>query len=232
MLALRSAPVAIRLALAALTLLLAVYAAELVIGFLPGAVADPYMKYVSDADLPGRRGALRRARPPGPGRAWRVAADGPRRAGVGPRAALLHALPVGPGDDPGPVAGRRRLSDGLPARLRGAACCSTARASAAAAQRCGSTAPSARSRSARSAPPSCSTRCWRRPAGRRLAHRHQPQLSGRGRGDARPRRRGAGDDRLAPGGRVGLDRRRARDVRRRGQPLLLRHRASAATRRA
>ena len=48
MLALRSAPVAIRLALAALTLLLALYAAQLVFGFLPAVVADPYMKFVSN----------------------------------------------------------------------------------------------------------------------------------------------------------------------------------------
>ena len=41
MLALRSAPVAIRLALAALTLLFAVYAAELVFGFLPARRGRP-----------------------------------------------------------------------------------------------------------------------------------------------------------------------------------------------
>ena len=53
MLALRTAPVAIRVALAALTLLLALEAAELVFTFLPGVVADPFMKFVSDVIFVG-----------------------------------------------------------------------------------------------------------------------------------------------------------------------------------
>ena len=48
MLALRSAPAAIRFVLAALTFLFAVYAAELVFTFLPGGIRDPYMKFVSN----------------------------------------------------------------------------------------------------------------------------------------------------------------------------------------
>jgi two-component system cell cycle response regulator len=48
MLALRSAPVAIRLLLAALTLLLGVYAGQIVFAFLPGAFADPFMKFASN----------------------------------------------------------------------------------------------------------------------------------------------------------------------------------------
>ena len=232
MLALRSAPVAIRLALAALTLLLALYAAELVFGFLPGVVGDPFMKFVVEPHLPGRRGALRRARPPRPGRARRVAADGPRRAGVGPRAALLHASSSG--------ISRRSRSRRWPTpatcssirRSARRSSCSTARASAAAAERSGSTAPSARSRSARSAPRSCSTRCWTRSTGRASP---PPPTSAIRIADVVMLGLVVGVLAMTGWRKAGawaLDRRRAGAVRRLGQPLLLRHRASAPTRKA
>jgi two-component system, cell cycle response regulator len=48
MLAFRTAPPVIRFALAALTLLFAVYAGELVFTFLPAVIADPFMKFVSN----------------------------------------------------------------------------------------------------------------------------------------------------------------------------------------
>ena len=224
MLALRSAPVAIRLVLAALTLLFAVYAAEIVFAFLPAAVGDPFMKYVSNLIFVGAAAlcAARGLRGPGERGAWLLMGLGVLAWGLG---LLYYTLrPVGPRDDPGPVAGRRRLPAHLPARLRGA------RAAL----------PLAHPRPQRSA---LDRRRHRRARGRRdrrrgrvrrgarvgrgggPLRRHQPQLSARGRRDARARRRGAGDDRLAQGGRVGVDRRRAGDVRRLGQPLLLRHRA-------
>jgi two-component system, cell cycle response regulator len=53
MLALRSAPVAIRILLAALTFLFAVYAAELLFPLLPAVIADPFMKFVSNAIFVG-----------------------------------------------------------------------------------------------------------------------------------------------------------------------------------
>ena len=48
MLALRSAPAAIRLVLAALALLLAVYAAQIVFAFIPGALGDQFLKFASN----------------------------------------------------------------------------------------------------------------------------------------------------------------------------------------
>ena len=85
MLALHSAPGAIRLALATLALLFAVYAAELVFGFLPAAVADPYMKWVSllifgsSAVLCGLRGL----RGPGERGAWLLMGLGVLAWGLG-----------------------------------------------------------------------------------------------------------------------------------------------------
>ena len=72
MVALRSAPVAIRLVLAALTLLFALYAAEIVFGFLPGVVGDPFMKYVSNLIFVGAAAlcAARGLRGPGERGAW------------------------------------------------------------------------------------------------------------------------------------------------------------------
>ena len=120
MLALRSAPVAIRLALAALTLLLALYAAEIVFAFLPAVVADPFMKYVSNLIFVGAAAlcAARGLRGPGERGAWLLMGLGVLAWGA--RAALLHLLPVGSRDDPGPVAGRRRLPAHLSADLGGA----------------------------------------------------------------------------------------------------------------
>src|SRR5680860_1904292 len=72
MLALRSAPVAIRLVLAALTLLFAVYAAEIVFTLLPGVVGDPFMKYVSNLIFVGAAAlcVARGLRGPGERGAW------------------------------------------------------------------------------------------------------------------------------------------------------------------
>jgi diguanylate cyclase (GGDEF)-like protein len=70
--ALRSAPPAIRFALAALTLLFALYAAELVFAFLPAGIAEPYMKFVSNVIFVGAAGlcVARGLRGPGERGAW------------------------------------------------------------------------------------------------------------------------------------------------------------------
>jgi two-component system, cell cycle response regulator len=72
MLALRSAPVGIRLLLVALTSLLSVYTAQLVLTFLPGAVAEPFMKYVSNLLILGAAAlcAARGLRGPNERGAW------------------------------------------------------------------------------------------------------------------------------------------------------------------
>ena len=69
MLALRSAPVPIRFALAALSLLLVLYTAELAFHFLPGERRRGLQEVRKRLHHPELRGTLRRARAPGPGRA-------------------------------------------------------------------------------------------------------------------------------------------------------------------
>ncbi len=85
MLALRTAPGAIRLALAALAFLFAVYAAELVFGFLPAAVVDPYMKWVSLLIFGGSAAlcAARGLRGPGERGAWLLMGLGVLAWGLG-----------------------------------------------------------------------------------------------------------------------------------------------------
>jgi hypothetical protein len=70
--ALRSAPVPIRLALAALTLLLGAYAGQIVFEFLPGAVGDQFMKFTSNLIFLGCAGVCvaRAVRGPGERGAW------------------------------------------------------------------------------------------------------------------------------------------------------------------
>ena len=160
--ALRSAPVAIRLLLAALTLLFAVYAAQILFTVLPGAVADPFMKWVSNLIFVGSAAlcAARGLRGPGERGAWLLMGVGVLAWGLG----LLYytlfqwdleAIPVPSPADVGYLL--------IYPPVFAALVLLYPRASAAAAARSGSTAPSARSRPARSAPRSCSTRCWSRP---------------------------------------------------------------------
>ena len=72
MLAFRSAPLAIRLALAALTLLLAAYAAQIVFAFLPATLGDPFLKFASNLIFLGSAAlcAVRAFRGPGERGAW------------------------------------------------------------------------------------------------------------------------------------------------------------------
>jgi two-component system, cell cycle response regulator len=85
MLALRSAPVAIRFVLATLTLLLAVYAAQLVFTFLPSVVADPFTKFVSDSIFLSAAAvcAARGLRGPGERGAWLLIGLGVLAWGLG-----------------------------------------------------------------------------------------------------------------------------------------------------
>ena len=85
MAALRSAPVAIRLLLAALTSVFAVYAAELVFTFLPAVVGDPFMKYVSNFIFGGAAAlcAARGLRGPGERGAWLLMGMGVLAWGLG-----------------------------------------------------------------------------------------------------------------------------------------------------
>ena len=92
--ALRTAPAAIRLALAALALLLAVYAAELVFQFMPGAFGDLFLKFATNLIFLGSAAlcALRALRGPDERAAWLLMALG--LLVVRPRPALFHARPV------------------------------------------------------------------------------------------------------------------------------------------
>jgi hypothetical protein len=85
MLALRTAPLAIRLVLAALVLLLGAYAGQIVFAFLPGTVVDPFMKFASNLIFLGAGGlcVARGIRGPGERRAWLLIGGGVLSWGLG-----------------------------------------------------------------------------------------------------------------------------------------------------
>ena len=226
MLALRTAPCAIRLILAALTLLVVLLRRtswrSTSCRRPPGSSPEALRRNVVIHEL---RGPLRRARPPGPGRARGVAADGARPGDVGGSGCSYYTFVQWDLEEiPFPS-----LADALcllfvPAHLRRAGPALPVEGPRPTATRCGSTAPSGRSRVGALGAAIVFDAVLESTGGAALtvATNLTYPLADLLVLGARGRR--AGDDRLPQGRSLGLDRGRSRDLRRRGQPLPLRHR--------